>query len=294
MTGMPAIRPRARARSAATALAFGLALALLAACTSSGSPASSPSPGTRLTAALAHWASFPAGAQVRPVVILTGDQVIGPVTFPSAADQDAFNAGAITLPRSLPSGPGRLGGYSLISAARAAQVLTAGGTASPAPSTKLTVTKVKLTSGIFATDRGRQVLPAWQFTLRGVAGPADVLAVATAQRFWPSGLKPVSTRTTAAQPGRSGRALTLTVYGAPAGTGACQVTYSVRQQSSAHAVAVDVIAQEHDHGAACPAGGRPAPVSLPVTLAAPLGNRVLVDARSSAPIPVTQPLVSSS
>jgi hypothetical protein len=31
-----------------------------------------------------------------------------------------------------------------------------------------------------------------------------------------------------------------------------------------------------------------------VTLPAPLGNRVLVDAQNSAPIPVTQPLVSSS
>jgi len=298
MAGMPGPR-LVRGRSgparltAAAALAFGLALVLLAGCTSSGSPGRSPSPGTRLAAALAHWASFPAGAQVRPVVVDPGGQVTGPTRFPSTAVQDAFNSGAITLPRSLPASPGRLSGYSLISASQAAQVLTSGAS-SPAPSATVTVTRVKLTTGIFATDRGRQALPAWQFTLQGVTSPADVLAVATAQRFWPSGLKPVSTRTTAAQPGRSGRVLTLTVYGAQAGSGPCQFSYSVRQQSSAHAVAVEVIGQEHGHGAACSAGGIPTPVSLPVTLPAPLGDRVLIDGQNSAPISVTQPLVSSS
>ncbi len=296
MAGMPGPRP-VRGRSgparltAAAVLAFGLALVLLAGCTSPGSPGRSSSPGTRLAAALAHWASFPAGAQVRPVVIDPDEQVTGPAKFPSTAVQNAFNSGAITLPRSLPASPGRLSGYSLISASRAAQVLTSGAS-SPAPSTTVTVTRVKLTTGIFATDRGRQALPAWQFTLQGITGPADVLAVATAERFWPSKFVRDATQTTAAQAGRSGRALTLTVLGAPAGTGACQASYSVRQRSSARAVALDVTSTVHFHGQNCSAAA--SPVTLPVTLPAPLGNRVLVDAQTSAPIPVTQPLVSSS
>ena len=267
------------------------ALALLAGCTSSGPSGNSPSPGSRLTAALDHWASFPVGAQVRPVVIDPSDQVAGPAGFPSNAAEDAFNSGAITLPRSLPANPGRLSGYSLISANRAAQVLTSGAS-SPAPSTTVTVTQVKLATGIFLADRGRQALPAWQFTLRGVTGPADVLAVATSQRFWPAQFVRDATHTTAAQAGRSGRALTLTVYGAPAGTGACQASYSVRQRGSAQAVAIDVTSTVHGDGQNCSAAA--SPVTLPLTLPAPLGNRVLVDAQNSAPIPVTQPLISSS
>jgi hypothetical protein len=248
--------------------------------------------GTQLGAALAHWASFPVQAQIRPVVIASGLQVNEPERFPSVTAADAFDAGAIAIPSSLPSNPARLGSYELISASHAAAVLTSGSTASPAPSTRLTVTSVKLGAGIFATDRGRVALPAWRFTVRGVSSPAEVLAVAAAQRYWPSSLKQVSTTVSAAEPGRSGRALTLTVHGAPAGSGACEATYSIRQRSSAQAVAVDVAATVHDHGQNCAAAAEP--VTLPLTLPAPLGNRVLVDARNSAPIPVTQPLTSSS
>jgi hypothetical protein len=291
MAGMPGPRPIRRWLAAVAAAA---GLALVAGCTSSGSPASpsSPSPGTQLGAALAHWVSFPVQAQVRPVVIASGLQVNGPEQFSSVTVANAFDAGAITMPSSLPPGPARLGSYELISASHAAAVLTSGSTASPAPSTRLTVTKVKLGAGIFATDRGRVALPAWQFTVRGASGPAEVLAVAAAQRYWPSSLRQVSTTISAAEPGRSGRALTLTVHGAPAGSGACEASYSLRQQSSAHAVAVDVTATVHDHGQNC--ADAALPVTLPLTLPAPLGNRVLVDGRNSAPIPVTQPLTSSS
>ncbi|HEY2519543.1 MAG TPA: hypothetical protein VGJ19_05495 [Streptosporangiaceae bacterium] len=289
---MPAIRSLASARGGAAALAFGLALALLAACTS-GSPASSPSPATQLGAATAHWASFPAGAATRPLVVEAGADVSGARGFTSGAAKIAFVAGAISLPRSLPAGPSSRAGFPLISAARAAAVLTARHASGMTPSTRLAVTRVKLGFGAFDTDRGQQVLPAWQFTIRGVAGTVNVLAVAAPARFWPSGLKQVSTGISAAQAGRSGRALTVTVQGAQAGTGPCQATYSVRQQSSAHAVALDVVARLHSSGqGGCASVGYR--VTLPVTLSAPLGNRVLVDARSSAPIPVTQPLVSSS
>jgi hypothetical protein len=300
MAGMPGPRARrlvGRAHRTAWFAVAAAVLALLAGCTS-GSRASSPPSGSRLTAALGHWASFPVSATARPLVIQTGADVTGPGRFPSVAASNGFGAGVISLPRPLPSGPARLGSFSLISAARAAKVLTSGppsGQAAsppPSPSTRVTVTRVRLASGIFSTDRGRQALPAWQFSLRGVYGPVDVLAVTSSQRFWPASLKNADTKISAAQSGRSGRALTLTTYGAPVGTKPCQATYSLRQQSSAHAVAIDVIATEHDSGAAC--GSSAVPVTLPVTLPAPLGNRVLVDASTFAAIPVTQPLVSSS
>jgi hypothetical protein len=295
MAGMPGAhlirrRPHAAWLSAAAVVAV---LTMLAACTSSGSPASTPSSATRLDAAMAHWASFPAGAATRPLVVEAGADVSGAHGFTSAAAKDAFVAGAISLPGSLPAGPSSRAGFPLISAARAASVLTTRHASGLNPSTRLAVTRVRLGFGAFETDRGQQVLPAWRFTIRGVSAPVNVLAVAASARFWPSGLKQVSAGIWAAQAGRSGRALTLTVQGAQAGTGPCQATYSVRQRSSGHAVAIDVVANQHDSGqGGCASVGYR--VTLPVTLAAPLGNRVLVDAQTSAPIPVTEPLVSSS
>ena len=291
MAGMPGARP-IRHRPRGAWLAAAAALVVLAGCTS-GSHASSPAPSSQLTTALGHWASFPVGATTRPLVVESGAEVNGPYSFRNAADKIAFAAGAITLPRSLPSGPATRAGFALISAAKAASVLTTGHAGGPSPSTRLSVTKVRLGTGIFGTDRGAQALPAWQFTLQGVSGTVNVLAVAASARFWPASLKQVSTGIRAAQAGRSGRALTLTVQGAQAGTGPCQATYSIRQQSSGHAVAIDVLARQHDSGqGGCASVGYR--VTLPVTLPAPLGNRVLVDASTSAPIPVTQPLVSSS
>lgn len=295
MAGMPGPRsirrrPGAARLAAATVLAT---LILLAGCTSSGTPASSPSPATQLGAAMARWASFPAGAATRPLVVEAGADVSGSYGFTNGAAKIAFVAGAISPPKSLPDGPSSRAGFPLISAARAVGVLTAQHASGATPSTRLAVTKVKLGFGAFGTDRGQEVLPAWQFTISGISGRVNVLAVAASARFWPSGLKQVSTGARAAQAGRSGRALTLTVQGAQAGTGPCQATYSVRQQSSGHAVAIDVVARQHDSGqAGCASVGYR--VTLPVTLSAPLGNRVLVDAQTSAPIPVTQPLVSSS
>ena len=291
MAGMAGCSPRRRRPgpgwlAAAAALTV---LALLAGCTSSGSSDGSP-PASKLQAALKHWASFPVNAVIRPVVVNAGQNVSDP-ELPGAGE-DAFNAGAITLPRTLPSGPARIGSYSLISAAHAAAELKSRHGPGPKPATRLTVTRVHLGADIYGTDRGRQALPAWRFSLRGVKRTADVLAVAADQRYWPAGLKEVDTPVSASQPGRSGLVLTLTTIGAPVGTGPCQATYSVRQRSSAQAVAVDVVAKEDDHGQSCGASG--VQIALRVTLSAPLGSRVLVDADTSAPIPVTQPLVSSS
>jgi hypothetical protein len=293
MAGMPeASAPRRPPRALAWP-ALALAMAVLAGCTSRSPGAASPAPAPQLSAALGHWAGFPVSAATRPLVVGTEAEVTGPDEFPSGAAKIAFDAGAIDLPRSLPSGPHSVGGFTLVTAARAASVLTSAPAVGPTPSTRLTVTRARLGTGIFSTDRGRQALPAWQFSFKGVSGTVNVLAVAAAQRFWPARLKQVTTQLSAAQPGRSGRVLTLTAEGAQAGTGPCQASYSVRQQSSGRAVALYVVAKEHGPGqGGCASVGYR--VTLPVTLPAPLGNRVLVDARNAAPIPVTQPLVSSS
>lgn len=286
---------RDRARGC-TVGAVVVVLAALAGCSSYTPPAIMPPVAPQLRAALKHWSAFPASAAARPLVVEANATVTGPAAFPDGADKKAFADGAIDLPHSLPSGPGHAAGYALINAATAARQLTASQTPAPSPAAspaiRLTVTGIKLGTGSFSTDRGQQALPAWQFSFRGVTGTVDVLAVAASARYWPGGLRQLPTDVSAVQPGRNGRALMLTAYGAREGTGPCEASYSVRQQSSAHAVAVYVVEQDHGGAMACPADANP--VKVPVTLAAPLGNRVLVDALTYAPIPVTQPLVSSS
>jgi hypothetical protein len=279
-----------RARWLAVAAAL-IALAALAGCSSSTPPpATMPPAAPQLRAALEHWSAFPADDATRPLVVEADSEVTGPAGFASGADKHAFYNGAIDLPRSLPSGPGQAAGYPLISAAAAAAQLMPN--QRPAPATRLAVTGVKLGTGLFVTDRGQKALPAWQFSLTGVTGTVDVLAVADSARYWPAGLRQLPMGVSAVQPGRSGRVLRLITVGAREGTGACEATYSVRQQSSAHAVAVYVV--ERDHGGATVCASAGFLVRVPVTLAAPLGNRVLVNAQTFAPIPVTQSLVSSS
>ncbi len=301
------MRPDGIRRSAVAAAV--LALAAVAGCSSGSPSAPMPPVASQLKSALKHWSAFPASAATRPLVVAAEVSVTGPEAFPDGADKKAFAEGAIDLPRSLPTGPGHAAGYALLSASAAARQLTASQTPAashqtPAPSpqasqasqafpsTRLTVTGVKLGTGLFSTDRGRKTLPAWQFSFRGISGTANVLAVAGSGRFWPAGLHQLPTDVSAVQPGRNGRALVLTAGGAKEGNGPCEASYSVRQRSSAAAVAVYVVETDHGGAGVCPADGFR--VTVPVTLAAPLGNRVLVNALTFAPIPVTQFLVSSS
>ncbi len=171
-----------RARWLAVAAAL-IALAVLAGCSSSTPPpATMPPVAPQLRAALEHWSAFPAGQATRPLVVEADSEVSGPAGFASGADKHAFYNGAIDLPRSLPNGPGQAAGYPLISAAAAAaQLMT---NQRPAPATRLAVTRVKLGTGLFVTDRGQKALPAWRFSLTGVTGTVDVLAVADSARYW--------------------------------------------------------------------------------------------------------------
>ncbi|MBV9792811.1 MAG: hypothetical protein JO016_02625 [Actinobacteria bacterium] len=299
---------RFTAGAAVAGLAVGLAVTAgvtgVAGCSSGAPPAAPAAPAPpvapQLRAALQRWSAFPATAAVRPLVLVEELDLNEPAAFPSGADQHAYDDGAITMPRSWPAGPGQAAGLPLISAARAAARLTTTATPTPSPSspsgspgTRLIVTRVELGTAVFSTDRGQQALPAWRFSFRGATGTADVLAVATASRFWPAGLRPLPPREDATERGRSTRTLMLTTSGEPAGTGPCQATYTVRQASSAHAVALYVVETPHGGGSGVCAASA-AQVTLTVTLPAPLGNRVLVDALTFAPIPVTQSLVSSS
>jgi hypothetical protein len=103
-------------------------------------------------------------------------------------------------------------------------------------------------------------LPDWQFSFRGGAHPASVLALAASDLFIPPavrrfeppgpGLGEVS-----ATVSRSGTAIKLSFPGAPPGTGPCEANYRVSALSSRHAVAftITTVAAPVPPGQACPA-----------------------------------------
>ena len=261
----------------------GLALAaVLGACggaTVSGPAATSPG--------LRAWSSFPVRSSPRPLVLPQGS-VVGPAGgFRTDADKVAFGAGAFVAPSHFPEGPSERGGFQLISAAAGFAALRSTGTGESA--TKLTVSGVDLGSATFLTDRGRRRLPAWLFSFVGVENPAAVLAVARSDRFWPRSVGHDRYTILAAHVDHGERKLTVTFPGAPAGTGPCTADYAGSATESAEAVSVTVRATRggasDNPGAVCSLVGYPRRVT--VVLKTPLGARVVVDARTGAPLVVT-------
>jgi hypothetical protein len=266
--------------------AAGLATALLAGCTA-GLASEPPAPaGQRAQQVLRAWSAFPATASPRPLV-LAGPRVADPHSgFPTGAAKLAYLEGAFDLPATLPPGPAAAAGFPLITSRAAAGTLRSAAAKGPPAADRLTVTSVRLGTGVFATDRGIRQLPAWLFGFAGVPDPAAVLAVAPARIFAPpAGLATSGAPDMSARLAPDRRTLTIRLVGAAPGTGPCTASYSVRQASSPAAVAVAV--HEHAHGGAVACAAMGYPRQVKVVLPAPLGGRVLVDATSGAAIPVT-------
>ena len=271
---------------AAMIAAAGLATALLAGCAAGLASEPPASPGQRIQQVLRAWSAFPASASPRPL-ILAGPRVADPRSgFPTGAAKLAYLEGAFELPATLPPGPAAAAGFPLITSRAAAGVLRSAAAKGPPTAGRLTVTSVRLGTGVFATDRGFRQLPAWLFGFAGVTDPAAVLAVAPSRIFAPpAGAAGSASPDMSARLGPDRRTLTIRLFGAAPGTGPCTASYSVRQAGSPAAVAVAV--HEHAHGAgavACASVGYLRQVK--VVLPAPLGGRVLVDAASGAAIPV--------
>jgi hypothetical protein len=273
------------ASPAAMVAAAGLATALLAGCTAGLAGEPPAASGQRMQQVLRAWSAFPASASPRPL-ILAGPRIADPRSgFPTGAAKLAYTEGAFDLPAALPSGPAAAAGFPLITSRAAAGMLRSATAKGPPVAGRLTVTSVRLGTGVFATDRGVRQLPAWLFGFAGVLDPAAVLAVAPSRIFAPPA-RPASSAAPemSARLGADRRTLTIRFVGAAPGTGPCTASYSVRQDDSPAAVAVAV--HEHAHGGAvaCAAVGYLRQVK--VVLPAPLGGRVLVDAASGAAIPV--------
>jgi hypothetical protein len=280
-------------RPAAMIATAGLATALLAGCAAGLASEPPAPPGQRVQQVLGAWSAFPASASARPL-ILAGPRVADPRSgFPTGAAKLAYLEGDFDLPAALPSGPAAAAGFPLITSRAAAAVLRSAAAKGPPTASRLTVTSVRLGTGLFATDRGFRALPAWLFGFAGVPDPAAVLAVAPSRIFAPpAGPASSASPDMSARLGADQRTLTIRLAGVAPGAGPCTASYSVRQAASPAAVAVAV--HEHAHGGvvACASVGYLRQVK--VVLPAPLGGRVLVDAASGAAIPVTVAAASAA
>ena len=162
-------------------------------------------------------------------------------------------------------------------------------TTAPCPECEmLLVTEARLTSGPIQTSRGPATAPIWEFTVQGTAvkvtrvAIANPVVVAPDEGGWGLGLAIDSASGTV-----EGRELTVAFVGAPEpGDKACGEDYTAEAVESD--LAVVVIVTRHPRvallGEACRAVG--ARRTATAMLAAPLGDRVVLDLQQGTPVPV--------
>ena len=248
-----------------------------------------PTPISPPTGALLAWGTFPASQTPRPVVLIGN----GSPNSGFGNSEDAKMAAkchrlttAITLSKVIPRtanatwSTGTKASYPSMSAAATFAAMTHLG---PTPESTCVdvqpqvVTAVKFGAYGLSTDRGHAQIDSWVFTMSRIDGEIAYPALAPSA-LWNADVSKgsVSTGSTVSADGRS---LTYTFYGAPDGAGPCGADYKAVVAESQAAVAIAL--QETPHAApgqpvACPAVAQQRKVV--VTLAQPVGGRVVVDA----------------
>lgn len=152
--------------------------------------------------------------------------------------------------------------------------------------TMLLATAAELTSGPIQTSRGPATAPTWEFTLEGTAvkvtrvAIANPVVVAPDEGGWGLGLAIDS-----ASGSVSGTELTVAFVGAPdPGDKPCGEDYTAEAVESDLAVVIIVTRHPHVTIGACSAVG--ARRTATAKLAAPLGDRVVLDLQQGTPVPV--------
>jgi len=149
------------------------------------------------------------------------------------------------------------------------------------------LTDAKLTSGPIQTTRGPATAPIWEFTVKDSAVKVTRVAIATAQivTHLGEGDPELSPPVDSASGTVSGLELTVAFVGAPnPGDQPCGEDYTGEAVESDLAVVVVVTRHPHAPPQICPAVG--ARRTTTATLAAPIGDRVVLDLREGTPVPV--------
>ena len=253
-------------------------------------------------AALARWADAVAGAGGQHGVVLVGeltgqvgDWELGVGDNNKRALYAGLVEGAVSLPAEIPAEgevrwqDGAPQTVRVTSAQQAVAEIRASATASCPDCVSMRITGARLTTGSVETSRGPASAPIWEFTLQGTA--VKVTRVAIADRItvvpppWNADDAPVGISVDSASGTVGGRELTVAFVGAPLpGDQGCGADYSAEAVESPTAVVV--IVTEHPHGAfeACTAVGARRTAS--VKLAAPLGERAVLEVKQGLPVPV--------
>jgi hypothetical protein len=240
-------------------------------------------------AALATWRSFPVETTPRPLV-LTGGRILDPQTgFVTGEQKLAYIEGQFTLDTELPAAPSSFGGYPIVPAAAALdQLRHAPGTNGSSTAQPLRIVGATLGKAMFGTDRGPLSLPAWRFSLEGVSGAAQVLAVPP-EVFWPPKPQPLGSPEVATI-AADGMSVTYSFYGSQSTPGPCGADYVGKVAESPTAAVISVRdvrpkpAASNSTSLVCTTMAERR--SVTVRLAAPLGARVLLTAQGT-PISVT-------
>lgn len=207
----------------------------------------------------------------------------GRITFPDGSTMDVPMTSGHTAYAQLDKGDPPCAGYPSI-APPAAGPSGATGVAAPHTCAWLTVTTAHFGSARIRTSRGLATVPAWLFTVAEL--PAPIIRVAVAESAVSTlprpSLPPIDPGALAATQkvtGSHDRELSFTV-----GVGACEGDPAGVAYETADVVVVAATRTDVQHGKPCPDLLKLAPVT--VTLAAPLGDRVVLDAVTGQPMPV--------
>jgi len=274
---------------------------LLAGCLGTGDDSAKLQQRARI--ALTRWADAVAAAGPSPVVLV--GELTGQVGIWEEAVGDnnkrALMAGLVEADANLPVAippdgevrwqDGTTAPVALISARQAVAAINAG---SPEPCgddcTPLRVTGARLTTGPIETSRGSATGPVWDLMVDGTAVTVTRVAIADAIAVelpaWNPDDPPVGVAIDSASVTGDGRQLTVAFVGAPlAGDQPCGEDYTAEAVESDVAVVVIVTRHPHATIGACTAVG--ASRTATVTLAAPLGERTVLEVQQGGPVPVT-------
>jgi hypothetical protein len=250
-------------------------------------------------AALARWADAVVAAggpsAIIPVGELTrqvGDWEAGVGDNDKPALMGGLVEAAAELPAELPPdgdvtwSDGTTATVHLMTAAEAIAAIRAGSTAPCNDCAPLRITGTRLTTGTIETTRGPAMAPIWEFTIERSAVKVTHLAVANrvvVAPEWDSNDPPVGVWLDSAQASASESEVTVTFVGAPLpGDQSCGEDYTADAVESDLAVVVIVVRHPHLTLGACTGLG--APRTAVVKLAAPLGDRAVLQVYDGTPI----------
>ena len=257
----------------------------------------------RAQTVLTRWADAVAASGGSSAVVLVGELTAQGGDWELAVGDNnkrALMAGLVEAPDDLPTEvppdgevrwqDGTVTRMPLLSAQQAAAAIRTGAGASCGDCRPLVITVARLTTGPVETSRGPATAPVWEFTLQGTSvrltRPAFADPITVALRPIDQD-PPITVAIDSASGTVGGRELTVAFVGAPLpGDQACGEDYTAKAVESDQAVVV--IVTRHPHQAlvgGCSAVG--ARRTATAVLAAPLGDRPLLDIQQGLPVPVT-------